>query len=218
MQQPGNGEENNQQWKNEAYGVDGDAPLRSREPPIFARTQRREYDAGNKGLQDFKKTRDGGEKAADFTRVFVDQPDLAGVQSETQPGHRGRPDLPGAGGAGEERGKDDWNGDRHKCGQHGKGHGEVLPGYGHFGVQVGELQDEDEEGRETAEAPAEHAPGPMGHTMVWDSRWRRQCKADASQNNLQHSHNADRLNQCPELHVQHDQTVSQIPKSWCYAF
>lgn len=37
------------------------------------------------------------------------------------------PDLPGAGGAGEERGVDYCNGDHHKCGQHSKSHGEVFP-------------------------------------------------------------------------------------------
>ncbi len=81
---------------------------------------------------------------------------------QTQTGHRRCPDLPGAGGACEERGVDYCNGEHHKCGQHSKSHGEVFPWNRYFGVQVGKLQNDDHEGRETAEAPAEHAPSPLG--------------------------------------------------------
>ncbi len=132
------------------------------ETSYIQRDSRHKYDAGDECLQDLEETRNGGEKATGFTRSFVDQPDLGGVQAKTQTGNRRCPDLPGAGGACEERGVDYCNGEHHKCGQHSKSHGEVFPWNRHFGVQVGKLQTMIMRVVKQQEAPAEHAPKPIG--------------------------------------------------------
>lgn len=67
-----------------------------------------------------------------------------------------------AGFAGKKDGVDDGGGEAHEARQHREGSSEIIPGERYFGVDSGELQDENEKGEEEAEAPGEHAPHPVG--------------------------------------------------------
>lgn len=160
-QQPTDGHEDDEERNDEADGVDGHAPLHPGKPAVTVRVQRDEDDAGDERLQDLQQARHGGQEPADLPGSGSGQAHLHGVQDEGQTGeHRGR-DPTGARRAHEKLGVDDRGRQDHQGGQHGKRRGEVLPGDGHLGVEVGQLQDDDEEGHETAEAPCEHAPGPV---------------------------------------------------------
>ena len=60
-------------------------------------------------------------------------------------------------------------------------------------------QKQDEEGEEAAEAPAEHAPGPVGGGRV--AHRRHQAEAHAGQGHLQQTQHAHGLSHRPEVHA-----------------
>lgn len=160
-QQPTDGQEDDEESNDEADGIDGHAPLQPRKPAVPARVQRDEDDAGDERLQDLQQAGHSGQEPADLPGFGSGQAYFHGVQDEGQTGdHRSR-NPTGARRAHEKLGVDDRGRQDHQGGQHGESRSEVLPRDGHLGVEVGQLQDDDEESHETAEAPGEHTPGPV---------------------------------------------------------
>lgn len=158
---PCNGEQDDEDGEGEAQRVDGHAPLQPR-GAILAALQRREDEAGEEGLQKLQDAGDGGEEAHGLPPGTKASPHPFGsVHAHAYPRHHRGADLPGAGGAGEEDGVDDGRGEAHEARQHGEGCGEVIPGEGQLAAELGELQDQDQQREEEAEAPGEHAPRPV---------------------------------------------------------
>lgn len=109
-----------------------------------------------------------------------------------------------AGSTGEEDGVDDGGRQAHQARQHREGCREVVPVERQFGVNCGELQNDNEESEETAEAPGEHAPRPVWRTI----RLRRchQAETHAGDDDRQDSDDPHRLGDGFHIYEDHDWT------------
>lgn len=138
-----------------------------------------ENNAGHKTLHHFEEAGDSGHVSHHRPRFGPGEEDLGAVGEAADAGADGHGDAVGLNVTAllgtlrleKVNGVDHGGGDIHERGQHGEGHGEVVPGYRHARMQPRDVQGEDDQGDSKAEAPHEHAegaivgavPGAVGH-------------------------------------------------------